>query len=70
LFEQGKYYIHPDHLEARDELLTIGSSRWDDVVDAMASAEQLLVPIFMDTSSSQVEVKDTVRGTSGYGEEY
>jgi len=31
LFEQGKYFIHPDHIEARDELLTIGSSRWDDV---------------------------------------
>lgn len=46
LFEQGKYFIHPDHIEARDELLTIGSSRWDDVVDTMAYAEQILTPAF------------------------
>lgn len=46
LFQQGKYYIHADHLEARDELLTIGSSRWDDVVDTMAYAEQILTPTF------------------------
>jgi len=46
LFEQGKYYISPDHIEAREELLTIGSSRWDDVVDAMAYAEQLVQPYF------------------------
>ncbi|HPS61317.1 MAG TPA: hypothetical protein PLE33_08685, partial [Candidatus Cloacimonas sp.] len=44
LFEQGKYFIHPDHIEAREELLTIGSSRWDDLVDTMAYAEQILVP--------------------------
>ncbi len=44
LFEQGKYYIHANHIEARDELLTIGSSRWDDLVDAMAYAEQIIQP--------------------------
>jgi len=44
LFEQGKYYIGENHIEARDELLTIGSSRWDDLVDAMAYAEQLVQP--------------------------
>lgn len=44
LFEQGKYYIGRSHDEARDEILTIGQSRWDDIVDTMASAEQLLVP--------------------------
>jgi len=48
LFEQGKYFIHPDHIEAREELLTIGSSRWDDVVDTMAYAEQILTPIFQE----------------------
>jgi len=46
LFEQGKYFINPDHIEARDELLTIGSSRWDDIVDTMAYAEQILTPSF------------------------
>ncbi len=48
LFEQGKYYIHSSHIEARDELLTIGSSRWDDVVDTMSYAEQLLSPVFFE----------------------
>jgi phage terminase large subunit-like protein len=46
LFESGKYYIAPSHIEARDELLTIGSSRWDDVVDTMAYAEQVLQPMY------------------------
>jgi hypothetical protein len=48
LFEQGKYFISPNHIEARDELLTIGSSRWDDIVDTMAYAEQILQPYFAD----------------------
>jgi len=71
LFEQGKYFIHADHFEAREELLTVGSSRWDDLVDAMASAEQILTPVFYDTGEKTVrEVKNTVRGDSGYGETY
>ena len=48
LFEAGKYYITPNHIEARDELLTIGSSRWDDIVDTMAYAEQILQPVYFD----------------------
>jgi len=48
LFEQGKYYIHPNHIEARDELLTIGSSRHDDLVDTLSYAEQLLQPVYFD----------------------
>jgi hypothetical protein len=48
LFEQGKYFIHPDHIELREELLTIGSSRWDDLVDCAAYAEQILQPYFAD----------------------
>lgn len=51
LFEAGKYYIHNSHIEARDELLTIGSSRWDDVVDTMCYAEQLLTPVFFETEN-------------------
>jgi phage terminase large subunit-like protein len=46
LFEQGKYFINPSHIEARDELLTIGSSRWDDIVDTMAYGEQILTPSY------------------------
>jgi phage terminase large subunit-like protein len=71
IFEQGKYYIHPDHIEARDELLTIGSSRWDDLTDSMAYAEQILTPVFYETGNQQAqEALHMVRGTSGYGEEY
>jgi len=50
LFEQGKYYIGKDHHEAREELLSIGNSRWDDLVDTMAYAEQILQPYYKDTS--------------------
>ena len=44
LFEAGKYYIHPEHTDAREELLNIGGSRWDDLVDTMAYAEQIICP--------------------------
>ncbi len=50
LFEQGKYYIHANHLEARDEILTIGQSRWDDIVDTLSYAEQILQPVFFETN--------------------
>lgn len=46
LFENGKYYIHPDHYEAREELLTIGSSKNDDLVDTLCYAEQIITPYF------------------------
>lgn len=46
IFEQGRYYIHKDHFEAREELLTIGASRHDDIVDTLAYAEQILTPNF------------------------
>lgn len=71
LFEQGKYFIHCNHIEAREELLTVGSSRWDDITDCMASAEQILTPVFYDIGQkTEREVLHIVRGTSGYGEEY
>ena len=55
LFEAGKYYIHADHIEARDELLTIGSSRWDDIVDTMAYAEQILTPFAFEDKEPEKE---------------
>jgi len=58
LFEQGRYYIHPDHYEARDELLTIGSSRNDDLVDSMAYAEQLLVPSFIEIEQHTETIRE------------
>ena len=70
LFEQGKYYIHGNHIEARDELLTIGSSRWDDVVDAMAYAEQILQPVYYNTGREDYwanEEEKVYHGDTGYG---
>lgn len=48
IFEQGKYYIHSTHEEAKEELLGIGYTRNDDVVDAMTYAEQLIQPSYTD----------------------
>jgi hypothetical protein len=58
LFEAGKYFIHANHIEAREELLTIGSSRWDDVVDTMAYAEQILQPVFFEEKKSGDDHQD------------
>ena len=69
-FEQGKYYIHSSHFEAREEILTIGSSRWDDLVDAMAYAEQILQPVYFDMKQYQenIEEQENIkRGDAGYG---
>jgi phage terminase large subunit-like protein len=46
LFENGKYYIGEDMLEARDELMSIGVSKHDDIVDTLAYAENLIQPYF------------------------
>ena len=70
LFEQGKYFIHPNHIEARDELLTIGTSRWDDVVDTMAYAEQILCPVFQDTNIECDYTPQKKTYKSNYGTEY
>jgi len=71
LFEQGKYFIHPDHIEARDELLTIGSSRWDDVVDTMAYAEEILNPYMIDKFEVEKDgdgfIKDDTYKRGNYG---
>jgi hypothetical protein len=70
LFEQGKYYIHGTHIEARDELLTIGSSRWDDLVDAMAYAEQIIQPVYFDVSGKDDYLQEDEKiyhGDTGYG---
>lgn len=69
LFEAGKYFIHQSHHEAREELLTIGSSRWDDLVDAMAYAEQILTPVFMDSPQGDSYQPTTRKIISTYGYE-
>jgi len=69
LVEQGKYFIHPNHIEARDELLTIGSSRWDDLVDCMAYAEQIIQPFFSDgfEQSNSGEYQIVQKHNNNYG---
>ena len=72
LFENGKYYIHKNHIEARDELLMLGASKHDDLVDAMAYAEQIIQPIFFETGKTELEwqnEEETVNhGSTGYGD--
>lgn len=54
LFESGKYYINEKHIEAKEELLTIGSSRWDDIVDCLSYAESIIQPFFTDAPEETV----------------
>jgi phage terminase large subunit-like protein len=71
LFEQGKYFLGSEHLEAKDELLTIGVSRWDDIVDTMTYAEQLLQPVYFDTKGigfDYQEEQSINHGSTGYGD--
>jgi phage terminase large subunit-like protein len=70
LFQQGRYYIAPHHMEAREELLTIGSSKNDDIVDTLAYAEQILQPIYYETMAAGEEQERDDRGIDGYGSTY
>jgi len=72
LFEQGKYFINVAHIEAREELLEIGSSRWDDIVDSMCYAEQILTPgvRFVDTVEKKEQNDVFFRQKACYGIEY
>jgi len=57
LFEQGKYFIGIEMLEARDELMSIGVSKHDDIVDALAYAESIIVPSYFSPN-----IKTEMRG--------
>lgn len=73
LFENGKYYIGEGHEEAKEELLSIGSSKHDDVVDAMAYVESMvMISLDMGADKEEKRVKrwyeDEVQETvSDYG---
>lgn len=74
IFEQGKYYIHASHEEAKEELLGMGYTRNDDLVDSMTYAEQLIQPTYFDmvyTNNDSVNYNTTVDLTkiSNYGME-
>ncbi len=71
LFENGKYYIGADMLEARDELMSIGVSRHDDIVDTMAYAESLIQPYYgqtmINSEGQNVDLEmASSRGSYGY----
>lgn len=54
LFEQGKYFIGQSHDEAYNELVQLSplmAMRHDDLIDSMAYAEQILQPVFIESSN-------------------
>lgn len=58
IFEAGKYFIHSDHVEAREELLQLNSSteqEHDDIIDTMAYAEQIITAAYFDTGATKDE---------------
>lgn len=73
LFEAGKYYINASHLEAREELLLLtarGEMERDDLIDAMAYAEQILTPSFYDTQTQNNKQSNMAGKSADYGIEY
>lgn len=67
LFESGKYYIAENHVEARDELLSLGFSKHDDLVDSLAYAEQIIQPVFFDTGTSSTQPVVDRKHIKNYG---
>lgn len=73
LFEQGKYYIKTGFDDIVDELLQHPHGKHDDLIDCMASAEQIITPVFFDygeekqTLYDNIETKKVYRGETGYG---
>jgi hypothetical protein len=71
LFEQGKYYIGQSMDEARDELMSIGFSKHDDLVDCLAYAENLMQPYYggnmVDGEGNNAMMEVTAGMASDYG---
>jgi len=67
LFEQGKYYINSNHIEARDELLSIGVSKHDDICDTMCYAEQLLQIRYFGDDKPSYDTREDIKEYSNYG---
>ena len=72
LFQQGKYYIREGLDEAVDELLHHPHGKHDDLIDPMAAAEQIIIPVYFDTVYAGEEIRPVKieHGESGYGEVY
>lgn len=60
LFEAGKYYIRNEQHELKNELLQIGSSRWDDITDTLAYAESMITPTYF-FEKEEKPIVDTVQ---------
>jgi hypothetical protein len=70
LFEQGKYFIGSNMTEVTDELLNLGFSKHDDLVDTLAYAEQIIQPHYAEPKIKKVnswgfEVEDGTRENYG-----
>jgi phage terminase large subunit-like protein len=71
LFEQGRYFVHASHSEALSELLNIGISKHDDIVDAITYCEQIIDPYMpsMPDDGDEKEPDEHFTGSTsvGYG---
>ena len=71
LFESGKYYIHANHIEAREEILQLNPTtdqEHDDIIDTLAYAEQIITPVYFDVGG--VNEDDTPLETAGRAVNY
>lgn len=59
LFEAGKYFISPEHEDAKSELMSIGVSKHDDIVDSMAYVEQLVMNLSEESQPQKEERKQS-----------
>ena len=69
LFEQGKYYIGESHDEAFNELVSLNPSmnqRWDDLIDTLAYAEQIIQPVFLGDEKKFEEAIPKIPNNYGY----
>lgn len=71
LFESGKYYIHGNHIEAKEELLQLNPTvdqLNDDLIDTLAYAEQIVTPVYFDMGNEEVGRELEMAGRStNYG---
>ncbi len=72
LFEQGKYYIGESHDEAYSELVSLNpdmNQRWDDLIDTLAYAEQILQPVFVGNEEEKKFETAQIKIPNNYGYE-
>lgn len=71
LFEQGRYYVKNNQYEVVDELLAIGASRHDDVVDTLCYAEQLIQPgMFVEEGTKRDRYGEVITIQTGFAKNY